>query len=173
MPAWLRDRLLHALLRCLAGRPGQRPARRWGGLLALLLGVVLVIGALHWAHKLQALPGLPGALRPWAAAASRWAVAQGGLPVRAALTVELLRLPACLLPLPLAACWLPLPGCVRSAEGLPLSGLPLMLYIAWLVPMLEQFPRSQRFLLGVRLQGLALDFLAAQRLRCAWLRLTI
>ena len=68
---------------------------------------------------------------------------------------------------------MPLPGCVRSAEGLPLSGLPLMLYIAWLVPMLEQFPRSQRFLLGVRLQGLALDFLAAQRLRCAWLRLTI
>ena len=101
MPAWLRDRLLHALLRCLAGRPGQRPARRWGGLLALLLGVVLVIGALHWAHKLQALPGLPGALRPWAAAASRWAVAQGGLPVRAALTVELLRLPACVL---LACC---------------------------------------------------------------------
>ena len=93
----LRDRLLHALLRCLAGRPGQRPALRWGGLLALLLGAVLAIGALHWAHKLQALPGLPGALQPWAAAASRWAVAQGGLPVRAALTVELLRLPACLL----------------------------------------------------------------------------
>ena len=39
----------------------------------------------------------------------------------------------------------------------------LMLYITWLVPVLEQFPRSQRFLLGDRLQGL----------RCAWLRLTI
>lgn len=48
-----------------------------------------------------------------------------------------------------------------------------MLYITWLVPVLAQFPRSQRFLLGDRLQGLALDFLATQRLRRAWLRLTI
>lgn len=94
---WLRDRLLHALLRRLAAGSGQRPAQRWGRVLALLLGAVLAVGALHWAHKLQALPGLPGTLQPWAAAASRWAVAQGGLPVRAALTVELLRLPACLL----------------------------------------------------------------------------
>ena len=31
----------------------------------------------------------------------------------------------------------------------------LMLYITWLVPVLAQFPRSQRFLLGDRLQGLA------------------
>lgn len=62
---------------------------------------------------------------------------------------------------------------MRSAEGLPLSGLPLMLYITWLVPVLEQFPRSQRFLLGDRLQGMTLDLLEAQRLRCAWLRLTI
>lgn len=37
----------------------------------------------------------------------------------------------------------------------------LMLYITWLVPVLEQFPRSQRFLLGDRLQGLALDLLEA------------
>ena len=36
-----------------------------------------------------------------------------------------------------------------------------MLYITWLVPVLEQFPRSQRFLLGDRLQGLALDLLEA------------
>ena len=49
----------------------------------------------------------------------------------------------------------------------------LMLYITWLVPVLEQFPRSQRFLLGDRLQGLALDLRATQRLRCAWLSLTI
>lgn len=35
----------------------------------------------------------------------------------------------------------------------------LILYITWLVPVLEQFPRSQRFLLGDRMQGLALDLL--------------
>ena len=35
----------------------------------------------------------------------------------------------------------------------------LLLYITWLVPVLEQFPRSQRFLLGDRLQGLALDLM--------------
>ena len=105
---------MHTLLRWLVAGSGQRPARRWGRVLVLLLGVVLAIGALHWAHKLQALPGLPGTLQPWAAAASRWAVAQGGLPVRAALTVELLRLPACLL---LAWClyrW--------QHAGLPLAG---------------------------------------------------
>lgn len=94
---WLRDDLLHALLRRLAAAASQRPTQRWGRVLALLLGAVLAIGALHWGHKLQALPGLPGGLQPWAAAASRWAVAQGGLPVRASLTVELLRLPACVL----------------------------------------------------------------------------
>lgn len=32
-----------------------------------------------------------------------------------------------------------------------------MLYATWLVPVLEQFPRSQRFLLGDRLQTAALD----------------
>lgn len=36
-----------------------------------------------------------------------------------------------------------------------------MLYITWLIPVLEQFPRSQRFLLGDRLQGLALDTVEA------------
>ena len=41
----------------------------------------------------------------------------------------------------------------------------VVLYLTWLVPVpvpvlvLEQFPRSQRFLLGDRLQGLALDLL--------------
>ena len=35
----------------------------------------------------------------------------------------------------------------------------LLLYITWLVPVLEQFPRSQRFLLGDRMQGLALDLM--------------
>lgn len=32
-----------------------------------------------------------------------------------------------------------------------------MLYITWLVPTLEGFPKSQRFLLGDRLQTLAMD----------------
>ena len=36
-----------------------------------------------------------------------------------------------------------------------------MLYFTWLVPVVEQFPRSQRFLPGDRLQGLALDLLEA------------
>ena len=35
----------------------------------------------------------------------------------------------------------------------------VVLFITWLVPVLERFPRSQRFLLGDRLQGLALDLL--------------
>lgn len=30
-------------------------------------------------------------------------------------------------------------------------------FITWMVPVLESFPRSQRFLVGDRLQGLALD----------------
>ena len=34
-----------------------------------------------------------------------------------------------------------------------------VLYLTWLVPVLERFPRSQRFLLGDRLQGLVLDLL--------------
>ncbi len=34
-----------------------------------------------------------------------------------------------------------------------------LLFITWLVPAVEQFPRSQRFLLGDRLQSLALDLL--------------
>jgi hypothetical protein len=33
----------------------------------------------------------------------------------------------------------------------------MTLFITWLVPVLEHVPRSQRFLLGDRLQGLALD----------------
>ena len=68
---WLRDRLLHALLRRLAAGSGQRPAQRWGRVLALLLGAVLAVGALHWAHKLQALPGLPGTLQAAGACTGR------------------------------------------------------------------------------------------------------
>ena len=36
----------------------------------------------------------------------------------------------------------------------------VVLFITWLMPVQEQVPRSQRFLLGDRLQGLALDLLA-------------
>ena len=32
-------------------------------------------------------------------------------------------------------------------------------FVLWLVPVLERFPRSQKFLLGDRMQGLALDVL--------------
>lgn len=35
----------------------------------------------------------------------------------------------------------------------------VVVFITWLVPVLEQFPRSQRFLLGDRLQSLALDLM--------------
>ena len=34
-------------------------------------------------------------------------------------------------------------------------------FILWLVPALERFPRSQKFLLGDRIQGVALDVLDA------------
>lgn len=93
----LRDRLLHALLRWLATGSGMRPAQRWRRVLLWLGAFVLVVAALHWAHRVHAMAGLPAGLRPSLAAATRWAVDQHLLPVRAALTVELLRLPACLM----------------------------------------------------------------------------
>jgi len=34
-------------------------------------------------------------------------------------------------------------------------------FILWLVPTIERFPRSQKFLLGDRIQGVALDVLEA------------
>ena len=34
-------------------------------------------------------------------------------------------------------------------------------FVAWVVPTLEKFPRSQKFLLGDRIQGTALDVLEA------------
>jgi hypothetical protein len=54
-----------------------------------------------------------------------------------------------------AAAALPLPGGQRLARG----GAALekaVLFLTWLVPVLERFPRSQKFLLGDRLQSLAL-----------------
>jgi hypothetical protein len=47
---------------------------------------------------------------------------------------------------------------LREASGR--GGIALekaMLYLTWLIPVLEGFPRSQRFLLGDRLQTLGMD----------------
>ena len=35
----------------------------------------------------------------------------------------------------------------------------MLRFITWLIPTLDQFPRSQKFLLGDRIQSLALDVL--------------
>ncbi len=54
----------------------------------------------------------------------------------------------------------PIPQPPIDSPHAPRAGMALdraMLYITWLVPVLEQFPRSQRFLLGDRLQTHALD----------------
>ena len=45
---------------------------------------------------------------------------------------------------------------VRGRLGLPWRPLPLR---RWLVPTLERFPRIQKFLLGDRIQGTAMDVL--------------
>lgn len=50
------------------------------------------------------------------------------------------------------------------ARGAARAGIALercTMYITWLVPVLDKFPRSQRFLLGDRLQSLALDLVEA------------
>ena len=36
-------------------------------------------------------------------------------------------------------------------------------FLLWLVPTVERFPRSQKFLLGDRIQGATLDVLEARR----------
>ena len=48
-------------------------------------------------------------------------------------------------------------GAARAGAALERS----VLFLTWLVPVLEKFPRSQRFLLGDRLQCLALDVVEA------------
>lgn len=93
---WLtRDRVMHAVLRWLA-RWWALPTRQ-RALVAVLavLGFVLLIGLLHWAHKLHQLPWLPEALRGAAKAASVGLIGSGAFPLRPSLTVEMLRLPAC------------------------------------------------------------------------------
>ena len=104
----LRDRAMHAVLRLLARWAGHSRRRRAVSGAALVVAVVLAVGALHWAHKLDQVPGLPAAARPAAAALSRLAIEKTTfgkstfdktalLPIRPSVTVELLRLPACLL----------------------------------------------------------------------------
>ena len=57
------------------------------------------------------------------------------------------------------------PGAVRrTRDGARETGPALELhyrFILWLVPTLDRFPRAQRFLLGDRIQGTALDVLEA------------
>ena len=59
----------------------------------------------------------------------------------------------------------PRPGAVRGArDGARETGPAVELhyrFILWLVPTLDRFPRAQRFLLGDRIQGTALDVLEA------------
>ncbi|MEK8026770.1 FtsW/RodA/SpoVE family cell cycle protein [Pseudaquabacterium rugosum] len=95
---WLaRDPLTLLCVRGLARWYALPAGRRWGLGALLSLGLVLAIGVLHWAHKLHAVPGLPASARPPLQWLSRQLVSTGLLPVRPAVTVELLRLPACTL----------------------------------------------------------------------------
>ena len=95
---WLtRDAMMLCVLRVLALWQAQ-PVRRRVSLAAMaLLGFVALIAALHWGHKLHLLPGLPEALRGAAHRLSKAAVGSGWFPFRPSLSVELLRLPACVL----------------------------------------------------------------------------
>lgn len=93
----LRDRLMHTALRALAHAAVRPLAERVLFTVLVLLAFVLAIGALHWAHKLPALPLMPAFAEPWLRSVSRAAISSGVFPLRASLTVELLRLPACLL----------------------------------------------------------------------------
>lgn len=49
----------------------------------------------------------------------------------------------------------------RSAARAGVALERALLFATWLVPVLEHFPRSQRFLLGDRLQTLTLDIIEA------------
>ena len=95
---WLaRDRLALAAVRGMAAWSAMPSRQRYLTGLAVAVGMVFVVGLLHWAHKLHTVPGLPGPLRPLLRWLSTQLLATGLLPVRPSVTVELLRLPACLL----------------------------------------------------------------------------
>lgn len=94
---WLKEPFFWALLRALAAWRAQARWRRWLLACAAAFGVVLLTAALHWAHKLAAVPGLPSAAQAAAAALSRELLATGWFPVRPSTTLEMLRLPACVL----------------------------------------------------------------------------
>ena len=99
---WLtRDRLALWAMRGMAHGSAISLQRRWRSALVLAMAVVFAIGLMHWAHKLDRLPWVPDAVRPLLNALSAWLMAwlkhSGLLPVRPSVTVELLRLPACML----------------------------------------------------------------------------
>lgn len=93
---WLRERLLLGTVRVLT-RMAQWPTarRRVLGVAVAVLGLA-VVALLHWAHKLHRLPGLPGWLVPAFQELSRALVEARIAPVTPSLTVELLRIPGCL-----------------------------------------------------------------------------
>ena len=95
---WLtRDRLALWAVRGMTAWAALPARRRRLASLGLAAAVVALVGLLHWAHKLHGLPWAPDALRPWLRRLSGVLLGTGLLPVRPSVTVELLRLPACLL----------------------------------------------------------------------------
>lgn len=95
---WLiRDRLALLAVRAMARWSMQSRRRRWLHGLGLAALLVSAIGLLHWAHKLHGVPGLPPVFKPGLQRLSSVLIGTGALPIRPSLTVELLRLPACLL----------------------------------------------------------------------------
>ena len=95
---WLtRDRMALWFVRGMARWSGMPRPQRWLMGLGMATTLVCVVGLLHWAHKLGSLPWAPDAARPGLRRLSALLIGTGLLPVRPSVTVELLRLPACLL----------------------------------------------------------------------------
>lgn len=94
---WLRERLFLGLVRTLAGIAAWPARRRRWWLAGLASACLLVVAALHWGLKLQRIPHLPAGLVGPLKAASQ-ALIDAELPkITESTTVELLRVPACLL----------------------------------------------------------------------------
>ena len=95
---WLtRDRMALWVVRGMARWSGMPRPQRWLMGLGMATTLVCAVGLLHWAHKLGSLPWAPDAARPGLRRLSSLLMGTGLLPVRPSVTVELLRLPACLL----------------------------------------------------------------------------
>ena len=93
----LRERMFLGLVRCFAGIAAWPvPRRRWW--LAGVAGAsLLFIAALHWWHKLDRIPHLPAAWVGPLKVVSQGLIAANLPKVTESTTVELLRVPACLL----------------------------------------------------------------------------